>query len=130
MLIVTVVSIGLNLILIPLFQATGAAITVLLTNALMFVLGMLVARKIIVYNPKKNLLVFVKSSFASALMAGLIFWLKTQLPIILLVIIAASFYFFFIYLLGGFHRADLLYIIKSFKKSKGDNIETPVAGAE
>ncbi len=130
MLAVTIVSIGLNLVLIPLFKATGAAITVLLTNALMFILGMLVVRKIIVYSPKKNILVFAKSLLASFLMAGLIFWLKPHVHIILLVLIAALFYFVLIYLLGGFHRADLLYIIKSFKRSKGDNIETPVAGVE
>ena len=116
MLIVTLASIGLNLVLIPLFKATGAGLTVLLTNLLMFILGIIWVKKIIVYSPKKNLLVFAKALLASMLMSSLIFWMKPILNVVIITTISAVVYFSLIYLLGGFHKADILYIIKSFKK--------------
>lgn len=120
MFIVTLVSIGLNLILIPLFKTTGASITVLLTNFLMFILGIVWVKKIIVYSPKKNLLVFAKALLASMLMAVVIYFLKPVSNVIVITLISMVLYFSFIYLLGGFSRADILYIIKSFKKPKSD----------
>lgn len=119
MFIVTIVSIGLNLILIPLFKTTGASITVLLTNALMFVLGIVWVRKIIVYNPKKNLLIFAKALLASVVMAAFIWYLKPILPLVVLTLAAMIIYFGAIYLFGAFHKNDVLYIIKSFKRSDG-----------
>ncbi|MFA4942282.1 MAG: flippase [Patescibacteria group bacterium] len=116
MLIVMVVSIILNVILIPLFKATGAGITVLLTNLLMFILGIIWVKKIIVYSPKRNILVFMKALVASILMSLIIFWLKPFLPLVIITLLSMVIYFFLIYLLGGFKKADINYIIHSFKK--------------
>ncbi len=120
MLIVTLASIGLNLILIPVFKTVGASITVLLTNGLMFLLGIVWVKKIIDYSPKKNMVVFLKALSASILMSVFIFWLKPMLNVIVITLISIIVYFSLIYLMGGFKKADILYIIKSFKKPKSN----------
>jgi len=60
MAIVLAISIAMNLMLIPRYQAVGASITVLTTNALLLILGMLWVPKIIEYKPLKNAKVFLK----------------------------------------------------------------------
>jgi len=116
MLIVTIFSVLLNLILIPLWQAKGAAITVLITNFLMFGLGMVVVPQIINYNAKNNLKTLGRSILATAFMAAFINYYST-LNIFLLCLLAMIIYFFFSFALGSFKKADLAYILKSFKKS-------------
>ena len=120
MLIVTLASIGLNLILIPSLKATGASITVLLTNFLMFVLGIVWVKKIIAYNPKGNMKVFGKSLLASIAMSVIIFCLKPVLNIVFITLISMVAYFSFVYLLGGFQKGDILYIIASFKRPRSN----------
>lgn len=117
MLIVMIVSVGINLALIPLWQADGAALTVLLTNALMFVLGMVLVPKIIKYQLKNNATVLGKSILASAFMAAFINYYLPSWNIILLILLAMVIYFASSFALGSFHRADLQYILKSFKKT-------------
>jgi len=116
MLIVMLVSIGLNLVLIPIFKTTGASLTVLLTNFLMFILGIVWVKKIIVYSPKKNLIVFAKALLAAGIMAVGIYYFKSWLNIFVVTLMSMILYFGLIYLLGGFQKADILYIIKSFRK--------------
>lgn len=113
--IATFFSVALNLIFIPLWQALGASLTVLLSNALMFILGLLSLRKIISYNPWNNLKVLFKALLAALLMALLIFTIKTYIHVFLAVAIGALAYFLALYLLGGFKKSDLRSIIKSFK---------------
>jgi len=116
MLIVMLVSIGLNLVLIPIFKTTGASLTVLLTNFLMFILGIVWVKKIIVYSPKKNLIVFAKALLAAGIMAVGIYYFKSWFNIFVVTLMSMILYFGLIYLLGGFQKADILYIIKSFRK--------------
>ena len=123
MIIVTITSLVLNLIFIPLWQATGASLTVLFTNALMFFLGFRYVREIINYRPRKNILVFIKSLVASGLMGLIIYLAKPMINFFGIVILAALIYFALIFLFGGFKRADLLYIFKSFKKQPEEAAE-------
>ncbi|MCK5212036.1 flippase, partial [Candidatus Parcubacteria bacterium] len=53
MAIVLLASIIINIIIIPIYAAVGASITVVITNALMFTLGMYYARRIIKYRAWK-----------------------------------------------------------------------------
>ena len=71
--IVMLVSIVLNLLLIPRLQAVGASLTVLITNFLMFILGMYWVKKIIPYRYGKNLKIFAKVLFASLIMGIIVF---------------------------------------------------------
>lgn len=113
--IVTIVSIVLNFILIPRYQAAGASITVLITSALMFALGIYWVKKIIPYRAKKNLIIFAKVILSSFVMGVIIYFGKTYLNVFIATIVGALIYFTLLLLLGGFKRADLQSVIKSFK---------------
>lgn len=112
-------SIILNIILIPKYQALGASITVLLTNIIMFVLGMYQIPKITTIDFKKIYLIFLKTILASLLMSFFVFYLKNYLNIFLVVAFSGCLYFIFLYFLKGFNRNDVSSIYNSFlRKSK------------
>ncbi|MFZ4632351.1 MAG: flippase [Patescibacteria group bacterium] len=114
--VVMIVSIILNLLLIPYLQAVGASITVLLTNALMFILGMIWVKKIIPYHALKNIKLFAKVLLASLIMGLIIYFGKTYLNVFVATLIGAFIYFVLLLLLGGFKKADVLSIFQSFKR--------------
>lgn len=116
MAIVAITSVSANFILIPKFQAIGASITVLVTNAIMFVLGILEARKIINYSPRKNLVTLGKSLWAAAVMTMIVFYGKNYMPIFFATILGGVLYFIFLYLVGGFKKQDIKSILVSFKR--------------
>ncbi|MHB8903665.1 MAG: flippase [Patescibacteria group bacterium] len=118
--IVMVLSIVLNLILIPIYKVVGASITVLITNALMFILGMIQVRKIIIYHSAKNLKMLFKVLGASILMGLIIFYGKEYLNIFIVTLLGAGLYFIFLYLLGAIKKADISSIYKSFRKSEDE----------
>ncbi len=115
--IVLIVSIALNLILIPEFKALGASITVLVSNILMFILGLATVRKIIIYKPLKNLKNLARVLFSSLLMGALIYFSKDYLNIFISTALGAILYFAVLFSIGGFKKEDLLSVYKSFKKS-------------
>jgi len=116
-------SIIINLILIPKFQAAGASLTVLITNLLMFVLGMCVVPKITKYNYKKIIVMFIKSLLAAAVMGATGYFLKNTINLALTVILSGASYFIALYIFKGFKKEDVISIYKSFanKAIKGDN---------
>ena len=116
MAIVTVTSVIANFLLIPRFQAVGASITVLFTNAIMFVLGILEAKKIIDYKPRKNLVTLGKSLWAAAVMTMIVYYGKVYMPILFATILGGVLYFIFLYLVGGFKKDDIKSIYLSFKR--------------
>jgi len=118
MLICLISAVILNILLIPKFNAMGAAAVVLISNLLMFVLGIIECKKIINYRFRDNLLSLFKIIFASLLMGVLIFLLKNYLNIFLLCFIAMILYFLILLIIGGFKKADIAYIIYSFKRGK------------
>lgn len=118
MFIVLIFSIIANFILINKYQALGASIVVLLSNALMFVLGMWECRQIIDYKFKDNLFGVLKIILASVLMSFFLFFFKSSINIFLLCFLAMLLYFSFLFLIGGFKKADVRYVLSSFKKSK------------
>jgi O-antigen/teichoic acid export membrane protein len=114
--IVTAVSVVMNLLLIPHFKAIGASMTVLVTNFLMFILGMYWVKKIIPYHYGKNLKIFAKVLLASLVMGAIIFFGKKYLNVFIATIIGAGIYFTLLLILGGFKKEDFVSIIKSFKR--------------
>ena len=113
---ITVTSVGLNFVLIPKLQAIGASITVLITNALMFILGIIETKKIINYRPKKNLVTLSKTLWAAAIMGMIVFYGKNYMPVIVATVAGALLYFIFLYLVGGFKKEDIKSICASFKR--------------
>lgn len=113
--IITITSIVLNLILIPRYQAIGASITVLITNGLMFILGIYWVKKIIPYRAKKNIVIMSKVLFACLVMGLIIYFGKNYLNVFVATILGSLIYFALLLALGGFRRSDLNSILHSFK---------------
>ncbi len=90
--IILVVSVLLNLILIPKFQAVGASITVLVANLLMTALGFYWVFKTITFNHTKVLTTFFKTLIASFLMAIAVFYLKQTINIFIVVAVGGVVY--------------------------------------
>ncbi len=109
------ISIILNLILIPKAQAVGAAVTVVLTNALMFILGAVWVPRIIKVRPRKILTVFWRVLLAAGVMAAVALFLKGVLNIFLVVAISGLFYLLVLFFLGGFKKEDVFNILQSFR---------------
>jgi len=111
-----VVSVIMNLILIPQYQAVGAGITILVTNFLMFVLGMIQVVKIIDYKFKNNVITFLKIATSVVVMAVIAIILKQYLNIFINVIVSGIVYLIALFLMRGFSRADVLSISQSFSR--------------
>jgi O-antigen/teichoic acid export membrane protein len=118
MIIVTVISFIANLILIPHYQALGASITVLATNALMTILGFYWASKTIDFNKKRIVSVFVKSLTGALLMGLIVFKLKAYAGLFLVVPLGAIIYFVLLYLLKAYRREDVVSIYNSFLRKR------------
>lgn len=118
MAVATVISIAMNLALIPYWQATGASLTVLATNFLLFILGVLSVKEIIPYRLRKNSRTFFKVMAASIIMGLVILFGKAYLNIFVITILGGSIYFGCLFLLGGFSSADVKSIIQSFKRKR------------
>lgn len=115
--IVVAVSIILNIILIPLFQAVGAGIAVVITNILMFVLNSYWIKKIIYYKAKRNIIVFFKTLISSFVMLSVIYILKDKFNFFILVIVSGFTYFTILFTLKGFKVEDIRKICNSFKRN-------------
>ncbi|MDA3803092.1 MAG: flippase [Patescibacteria group bacterium] len=118
MIIVTISSIILNVILITKFQALGASITVLITNALMFVLGVIETRKIIGPYGKKTWPIFFKTLISSVIMGIVVYLLKDSVNIFILSIFGGAIYFISLFVFKGIKIDDVKSIIRSFSKQK------------
>lgn len=118
MLITLVFAILLNIILIPKYQALGASIVVLLSNFLMFLLGIIECKKIIPYKFRSNLVSFLKILLSAFIMGIFILFFKNLINIFLLCLIAMIIYFSILFLFKGFKKQDIIYIISSFRRKK------------
>jgi O-antigen/teichoic acid export membrane protein len=125
MAIVTIISVLINLALIPYWQAIGASLTVLLTNFLMFILGVLSVKKIIAYRLRKNLQTFLKVIAASVIMGLIIMAGKLYLNIFIVTVLGAAIYFGCLFLFNGFSREDIKSVVKSFKRDKKEISAVP-----
>jgi len=115
MIITTVVALGLNIVLIPRLQAVGASITVLVSSLVMFILGIIWVRKIIVYKARTNFITLAKVLLSSLVMAIFLIFCQ-NLNIFILIPIAGLIYFLVLFVLGGVKKADLKSIKESFQK--------------
>ena len=116
MIIATIISIAINLILIPRFQAIGASITVVITNLLMAILGIYWAKKTIDFDIKKILQSFTKILFSGILMGVLVFYLKIYLNILIIIPIGALVYFILLFIFRTIRKDEIIHIYSSFLK--------------
>lgn len=118
MIIVTIASVLLNLALIPIYKAVGASLVVLITSALMFVLGLRESKKIVGTLGKKVGFLFFKVLAASLLMALIVFFGSAYVNIFVSVVVGGLLYFIALYLFGGFKKEDIASIKASFITKK------------
>lgn len=116
--ITTVVSIALNIILIPRYQAVGAAITSLISGALLFFLGLYFVGQVTKYDAKFLIVSFLKTIVSAGLMGALIVFLKPALPWPILIVLGGFCYFLLMFLSKGLTIKDISSIKESiFKKA-------------
>jgi O-antigen/teichoic acid export membrane protein len=125
MVIVTIVSVIMNILLIPRWQAVGASTTVLASSLLMFGLGLIAVRKIIVYRPVENLRLFAKALVASLLMGLVILAGRGYINVFLMTLIGGALYFIILFWLGGFKRADVISVYQSFRRANRQPEDLP-----
>ncbi|MDI3496034.1 MAG: hypothetical protein PWQ35_55 [Patescibacteria group bacterium] len=113
MIIAALFSLVLNLFLIPRWQVVGASISVLLSNILMFVLGLAVVPKIMKYNFKDNLLIFAKVLVATFFMGVFIIFSTNILSLWFIIPLSAVIYFVLLYLVKGIAIVDIKSVLKS-----------------
>ncbi len=116
MIAVTITSVVLNIILIPKFSAIGASITVLITNFMMFVLGIYWVPKLIDFKVRQIFSFFLKALFSALIMAFTVFYLKDSINLFLVVLIGAFIYALILLIVGGIKIKDIKSIINSFLK--------------
>jgi len=116
--IVLILSIIVNLLLIPRWQAVGASITVVISHLAMFILGMYWVPKITAYRAGVIMKVFIKSLLAVIVMSLAALYLKSMLNVFMVVLISSLLYFVLIFLFGGFRKEDLFSIWHSFVKKQ------------
>jgi O-antigen/teichoic acid export membrane protein len=114
--IVMVLSVILNFILIPPFKAVGASITVLITNALMTVLGLYWAKKTISFSGGKILAAFGKVFGAAAIMGLAAFYLKPVLNVFLIIPLSAIIYVALLFIFKTIRKEEIVHVCKSFLK--------------
>ena len=93
---VLLLSIVLNVLLIPRYGVTGASITVLISNFATVVLGMLFVPKITAYNFKNIAFLFVKALTAAILMSLIVVLLKQKVHIAITILSSALSYALFL----------------------------------
>lgn len=113
----TVLSISLNIILIPKMSALGATWTVAITNLFSFVIGMLIVPSVVKYNYRKVALSSTKIILAAVMMGAISYYLKAYLNIFIVVVFAGAAYFIFLYAFQVFRKEDMLSIVASFRRN-------------
>lgn len=115
--ITTVISVILNIILIPRYQAVGAAITSLASGALLFFLGLYFVRQVTKYNGNFLILSFIKTIISAGLMGVMIIYLKPTVNWLFLIPLAGICYFVLMFSLKGLTIKDIVSVKESvFKK--------------
>ena len=118
MLKVAIFSIFINLLLIPKFGALGAAYTALFSNALLFILGARLIKKIVPYSFKDNLWQSFKTLLATLITGLFIFLLLGIMNVWFTLLLAALVYFASILILKVLSKDDIMYVVYAFKGKK------------
>ncbi|MBU4375673.1 flippase [Patescibacteria group bacterium] len=109
-------SVIMNIFLIPLYGTAGASITVVTSNFFMFILGMFRVSAIIKYNKSKIILIFFKSAVSVFVMILTALLLKHDLNIFFTVVAAGIAYLVVLFFIGGFKREDIISMYRAFAK--------------
>jgi len=119
--ITVVVSVILNIFLIPRYSYIGASIASVASTIILFLLGMRYVPKIIPYSKRYLLKSFIKILIACGFMLTAIYYLRPMasgIQFLWLVPIGAFIYFLALSILGGINRDDIIYIWNSIRSPR------------
>ncbi len=102
-----ILSVGLNLWLLPKFQVMGAAIAALLSNAVLFVLSFWRVRKIIRLPLRDVFVLFDKCLWPSVIMAASVIYLQNYWHFAFCIVTGVFIYIAAAFVFGGITREDL-----------------------
>lgn len=108
----------LNVILIPRFSYLGAAISAVISHALLFTIGLIFAGRIVDYNKKFIFSALFKIVLSAGVMSAAIIYLRPYVYWIFLVPIGAVIYFGLLFLIHGMEVRDVKNIFKALKKEE------------
>jgi O-antigen/teichoic acid export membrane protein len=106
-----------NWIVIPRYSYLGSAWVFFGCQLFVFIVSLIVARKIIPYSRRNLLAVFTRTIVASVVMIIFINYFQTRWNLFLIIGVAAVIYLFVLYLLRGFRSEDIKYLLQNFKRS-------------
>ena len=112
------INVILNVILIPRFSYLGAAISTVISHALLFIIGLIFARRVVAYNKKFIFTALFKIVISAGAMSAVIIYLRPYIYWIFLVPIGAIVYFALLFLLRGMEWRDVRNIFKALKKEE------------
>jgi O-antigen/teichoic acid export membrane protein len=108
----------LNVILIPRYSFLGAAISAVISHALLFTIGLIFAGRIVDYNKKFIFSALLKIILSAGVMSAAIIYLRPYVYWIFLVPVGAAVYFGLLFLIRGIELRDVKNIFKALKKEK------------
>ncbi|NMC51810.1 flippase [Candidatus Kuenenbacteria bacterium] len=104
--VTVLVSVVMNIVLIPKYGYIGAAISSLASTFILFILGMYWVPKIIHFDQWYLIKSFIKTLTASAIMAGVIYFLMPVVSVWVLIPVGMVVYFCSLLVFGGITKQD------------------------
>lgn len=113
----------LNVILIPKYSFSGAAIAFLISHLFLFTAGLIVSGRIIPFGKKDFFITFSKVLLSAFIMSAVIYALLDKIHFIALIFLGAIIYFACLVGLRGITRADWRYIFSFFHRAPRGEVE-------
>lgn len=137
MAITVIINIILNVILIKYYTFNGAAMAAMISGFVLFFLGLRHVKKVVDYNKKHLLIIFIKTILSGGVMAVILYFFSANIDISLnigsysfmdninafislgiYILVGAIAYFVTLYLFKGITKNDLLFIYNKLLKRK------------
>lgn len=116
--IAMVFNIALNIILIPKWQASGAAIASFLSTLFLFILGWQAIRNVVKIDYRYLVKTGFKTLLAGLIMVVVIFLLKPYLPWLIIAVVGLILYVFLQFVTRTITKRDFIQMYSSFFKNK------------
>ncbi|MBT4277871.1 flippase [Candidatus Falkowbacteria bacterium] len=113
--IAMLINVVLNLILIPKYNLAGAAIASIVSQGVMFGLGLYYVNTVIKYNKKLLSIRMLQNIITASLMFAMVVFLKGFISWIFIVPLAGLFYATFLFIIKGYSREDIKSLLKSVR---------------
>jgi len=119
--VIMVVNVALNIFAIPRFSFVGAAAAFVVSHALLFVVSMIAAARIVPYGKARMLLTAGQTIISAGAMAMVILMLIDKVHFILLIIIGALVYAAMIFLVRGLTIGEIKYFVGGMSRKKSES---------